>query len=1034
MGRIQSSVGLISGLDIQNIVKQLVEIESRPLQLIQQRIEKTREQQSVYATIAEKLLAAKTSLGSLGQVSLFNRRSAVSSNPSVLSATAAGGASVGTTTFTVRSLVSTHQMVSGGLRDRTSAVGAGKLVFETARADMAPSTSLNVLNGGSGVRRGVIRITDRTGSSSDVDLTAAATINDVLEAINTQSSANVRARVDGGRLVIEDLSGGSTTGLRVMDVGGGYAAADLGIAGSSAAGTIAGRNLMSLTESTRLARLNDGIGVRFSDSAADLRFTLANGNSFDVGLTTNLSYGTHLAQLNDGHGVRSGTIRITNRAGESAEINLSGAQTIQDVKDAVEAANIGVRITSLTGAGIVLSDSTGRTSSNLKIEDVSGYAAADLGIVADVAASSVRGAGVYRMDTLGAVVKAIQYAAGNSGQLSVTLSDNSLVLQDNTAGGLPTTVTALNGSLAARDLGLLGGFDSTGRLASRDLIAGLNTVLLASLKGGSGLATGSLSFTLRDGTTIDGLNFSGAQTLADVLGVLNATGKLSARVDDGGTRIRVNDLTTGTGSFTAGGDMATGLGLVSAGDGKLVSDDLQLQYVAESTKLGDLNAGKGITYGSLRITTAGGVSRALTLTSSQHETFGDVINSINGLGIGVTARINANGDGIELQDTTTGSGRLTVAEEANGRTASDLGLLGTADGSGVLTGTLAKTIQVSAADTLESLVTKINNAGIHVTASLVNDGTPDNPYRLVLTSRSAGTQGRVTFSTDIPALSLDTLTKARDATVVVGERNSPNAVVVTSSSNTIKDLIPGLTLNLVGTSDQPMQVTVDRDDEAVVQTVKDFIAAFNDIMDLIDEVTRYDPNTQEKGILFGESTARQLQSRLFQMVTASLNKSGVSFSRLSDLGIMIDSSSGSARLTLERTLAGEGNTAGRTLNGEQRLRDALSRDPEGVKKLFSLVEAGEDGKAIYRGIAARLNRELTLMTTTGGLIPNENNRLQDRVDQFGRQVSSMQELLDHKEQRLYAQFQAMETALAGIQAQQSSLTSLAQLASSMAST
>jgi flagellar hook-associated protein 2 len=359
--------------------------------------------------------------------------------------------------------------------------------------------------------------------------------------------------------------------------------------------------------------------------------------------------------------------------------------------------------------------------------------------------------------------------------------------------------------------------------------------------------------------------------------------------------------------------------------------------------------------------------------------------------------------------------------------------LGKADESGVLVGSFAKTIEVSATDTLDSLIEKINQARLNVTASLVNDGTGDTPYRMVLTSRTAGSQGLVTFSTDMPALTLDTLSKPRDAVVVVGDPASPNAVVVNSSSNTIKDLLPGLTLNLVGTSNRPVQVTVGRDVESIVSAVKSFIDSFNSAMDQIDQLTRFVPDTQEKGVLFGEATVRQVQSRLFQIINQPVSKTDLKYRTLGDLGIMVDSSSGSARLTLQRTLKGGQNTGDVTVDGEQMLRDAIMEDPDSVKKLFSLVETDANGKLSYVGAAAKLNHELTEMTITGGLLPGENDRLQSKVDQFNDQATKMQALLDMKEQRLYAQFQAMEMVLAGLQTQQSALESLTQLAYSMSS-
>jgi flagellar hook-associated protein 2 len=83
MGTISTGTGLISGLDIQGLVKQLMAIESRPLQLLQQRIAATKQQQTAYLSLSATLLAAKTSVSALSQISLFNKRSATSSDTNV---------------------------------------------------------------------------------------------------------------------------------------------------------------------------------------------------------------------------------------------------------------------------------------------------------------------------------------------------------------------------------------------------------------------------------------------------------------------------------------------------------------------------------------------------------------------------------------------------------------------------------------------------------------------------------------------------------------------------------------------------------------------------------------------------------------------------------------------------------------------------------------------------------------------------------------------------------------------------------------
>ena len=1021
---ISTGVGLMSGLDIQSIVEQLMAIESQPLTLAQARIAETQQQQTAYMSVSATLSAVQSAISALTQPSAFTSKTVTSSDEQVLTASTTGSASLGSTSLMVRSLVSTHKLVSSGFSDRQSSVGAGVLIFESAESTVAPSTSLNLLNGGEGVRRGTIRITDGNGGTADVDLTTATTIDDVMEAINSQYSADVRASVSDNHLVIEDLSGAATSTLRIVDLAGGYAAADLGIAQTSDSGTIVGRDVLYLAESTRLSKLNDGNGVRFDSVNSDFLINLADGSQLTVNLTSRPTFETRLAQLNGGDGVRLGTIRITNRDGQQAEIDLTGAQTIQDVKDRIDEADIGVSISGISGSKLLISDSTGGETSNLIIEDVTGYAAADLGIVADTDENTVSGAEIYSMDTLGDVMRAIQYAPGNEGRVSVAISGNGLSLIDNTTGMFETEIVSANESMALYDLGFDAAFAAGGQLQTRDLIAGLNTVLLSSLKGGTGLQVGTLDFTLRDGTTVSGLDFSGAQTLSDIINVINSHEKLAAEVDAGGTRIRITDQSGGTGTLSATGSMAEELGLVSNGSGsELLSDDLQKRYVNENTLLADLNQGNGIEYGQLKITNAAGLTKTLTLLEGQHQTVGDVIQAINDLEMDVTAGINANGDGIELVDLSTGDGTLTVAEDGS-TTAASLGLVGQAE-DGVLAGSFAVRIEIGASDTLDDLVTKINQSGANVTASLINDGSGDNPYRLVLASKVTGKQGEIAYSSDVPGLSLDTLSKASDATVVLGDPGSPNAVVITSSSNTLTDIVPGMTLELHGVSDQPVTITVDRDVETVVTNVTTFVDAFNTAMEQIDELTRYNAETEQKGILLGDNTIRQIQSQLFNAVTAAVGGEDTTYKRLSQLGIMVDSSSGSARLTMNRTM-----TDGTNVDGEARLREALLEDPEGVQELFTRMDISEDNEPVSVGLALLIEDALESITTSaGGLLALQNDRLESQVSQFEDRAEQLQILLDKKEARLYAQFQAMESALAGMQSQQSSLASLASMAS-----
>lgn len=104
-----------------------------------------------------------------------------------------------------------------------------------------PSVQVSELNEGSGIDLGSVQITDRKGNTSTVNLGAVQTVQDVLDAINSDETVEVRARINaaGTSIDLEDISGGFGQ-FTVEDIGGGTTAADLGIDGNSFSNRIAG--------------------------------------------------------------------------------------------------------------------------------------------------------------------------------------------------------------------------------------------------------------------------------------------------------------------------------------------------------------------------------------------------------------------------------------------------------------------------------------------------------------------------------------------------------------------------------------------------------------------------------------------------------------------------------------------------------------------------------------------------------------------------------------------------------------------------
>ncbi|MFI4874080.1 MAG: flagellar cap protein FliD N-terminal domain-containing protein, partial [Blastopirellula sp. JB062] len=194
MTGISSNTGLISGINITETVKQLLSIEARPRDLLISRTTAITEEQGALSKITASILSLQFSASALSKPSIFNARTATSSNSSALTATVTGAPRVGATQLTPIRTAQSQQYLSSGVASLSDALPAGSLSISTIpRLDQG--IELSELNGGEGVQLGKIRITDRAGDSGTIDLRYATTIDDVLTAINSNDDIDVTATI-----------------------------------------------------------------------------------------------------------------------------------------------------------------------------------------------------------------------------------------------------------------------------------------------------------------------------------------------------------------------------------------------------------------------------------------------------------------------------------------------------------------------------------------------------------------------------------------------------------------------------------------------------------------------------------------------------------------------------------------------------------------------------------------------------------------------------------------------------------------------
>ncbi|MGZ0169718.1 MAG: flagellar cap protein FliD N-terminal domain-containing protein [Planctomycetales bacterium] len=145
-------------------------------------------------------------------------------------------------------------------------------------------------------------------------------------------------------------------------------------------------------QTLRLATAEQRISKGFANS--DEQKIRAGSITFSQG--GELATSTRLDTFNGGDAVQRGSVKITDRSGSSATIDLTKAYTIDDVLSAINDENSLSVTASTSGGQIILNDSSGSTTSNLIVEEVgTGTTATDLGIQQSVAATTLSGSEVY---------------------------------------------------------------------------------------------------------------------------------------------------------------------------------------------------------------------------------------------------------------------------------------------------------------------------------------------------------------------------------------------------------------------------------------------------------------------------------------------------------------------------------------------------------------------------------------------------------------------------------------------------------------
>lgn len=412
----------------------------------------------------------------------------------------------------------------------------------------------------------------------------------------------------------------------------------------------------------------------------------------------------------------------------------------------------------------------------------------------------------------------------------------------------------------------------------------------------------------------------------------------------------------------------------------------------------------------------------------------DILERINATVPGVTATINASGNGIDLVSTLGApivigvhgntSNFLTATKLASSTSVNDplagtwtnsstsgmgaaqptqslqaarlAGNIGTATGQFTINGVAfswnADGTDAIADDTINTIVSRINSSAAKVTASY-DAGT--DTFSLV--AKDTG-PAAISVSDDT-----GNLLGALGITGATQQYGNPSQYKVnggpvqSSTSNTVTDAVSGVTMTLKGQGTTTVDVA--QDVATTVNGVKEWVTAYNEAVTLIRQQTAVDPQTNAASIFTGNPIIQGIEARLRRVANTADTSLGSAFTELPDIGI----STGPIGAT-------PGSTTSLVLD-EAKLTQALQSDASAVTALLTSAS----------GPVAALNSYLLSTTAFTGSL----NTAQQSADRQLRDIDSrtriLQQRIDQRQIALERKFANLETVMAKLQAQSAQL-------------
>jgi flagellar hook-associated protein 2 len=306
-------------------------------------------------------------------------------------------------------------------------------------------------------------------------------------------------------------------------------------------------------------------------------------------------------------------------------------------------------------------------------------------------------------------------------------------------------------------------------------------------------------------------------------------------------------------------------------------------------------------------------------------------------------------------------------------------------------------VAINGDDTMAAIASKINAANTGVSATVLRSGTQERlVFRSNTTGEAAGFQIASAGFAGLDSLSFTSQANPTGSTAGMESAQTGlnaaallNGVAIDSATNTLTEVVPGLTLRLNQVTTAPVEITVEQDQEVIQKQIQAIADAYTALNKTLADATRYVPGGKS-GVLQGDSTTVGLQNLMRSVLGSS--STGSTFTRLSEVGLE-SQADGSLKLNTTKLTAAMSNMTN-------------------LQNLFAV----DNSNPATNGFGLKLRDFARGLVASDGTITNKSTAIQGTISRNSQEQDRVSDRAARVEVQLRRQYSALDAQMAKMSA------------------